>query len=72
MLSNCICSLHVALTSEHPALEHTVTVVKLPLFCQKRYSQGKSTVGERRRNPMGPEIRYIRNRCNRGSYNYKT
>jgi hypothetical protein len=28
MLSNYICSLHVTLTSEHPALEHTVTFVK--------------------------------------------
>jgi hypothetical protein len=60
MLSNYIYSLHVALASEHPPLEHTVTFVKLPLFCQKRYSRGKSTVGEWRRNPMWPKIRYVR------------
>jgi hypothetical protein len=38
MLSNYTCSLHVALRSELPALEHAVIVVKCPLFCPKRYS----------------------------------
>jgi hypothetical protein len=50
MLSNYMCSLHVALTSEPSVLEHTVTVVNCPLFCQKQYRQGKSTVGECQRN----------------------
>jgi hypothetical protein len=38
---------------------------------KKKYSRGKSTVGECRRNPMWSKIRYIRDRCNRGSYNDK-
>jgi hypothetical protein len=57
-----------ALTSEHSALEHTITVVNSPLFCQKQYSQGKLTVWECRRNPMWPKIWYTTDRCNRRSY----
>jgi hypothetical protein len=68
MLSNYICSRHVALTIGPSILEHTVTFVKLPLFCQKRHNRGTSTVGECRRNPMCPKIRYMRDRYNRGTY----
>jgi hypothetical protein len=50
------------------SLLHTVTVVSCPLLRQKRYSRGKSTVGDCRRNPMWPKIRYMRDRCNRVSY----
>jgi hypothetical protein len=48
-----------------------VTFVKLPLFCQKRYSRGKSTDGEGRRNRMWHKILYMRDRCDRDSYNDK-
>jgi hypothetical protein len=54
-----------------PLRSNAVTVVNCRLFCKKRYIRGKSTVGECRRNPMWPEIRYMRGRCNRGSYNDK-
>jgi hypothetical protein len=46
MLSNYTCSLEAAPPSESSAPEHTVTAVNCPLFYQKLYCRGKSTVGE--------------------------
>jgi hypothetical protein len=65
MLSNYICSLHVNVTSEPSALGYTVTVVDCRSFWKKKYIRGKSTVGECRRNPMWPKIRYMTDRCSR-------